>query len=220
MSFDFGVVIEHWPKFLQATLTTLYLSGISMCLALVAGIPLMVLRTGTIPPLRWLAMAIIEVVRNTPFLVQVFFVFFGLPSVGLRLSPETAAIMTLTLNGAAYLAEILRGGFKAVPRGLIEAGRALNLSTVRIFTDIMFRPALRAVYPALCSQFILLLLTSSVVASISAEELTYTATVIDAETFRSVETYVTAAAIYLALSQAFGAVFKAIGRFYFTYPVK
>src|SRR5690606_7476959 len=112
----------------------------------------------------------IELIRNTPFLVQLFFFFFALPAVGVRWSPYTAALVAMTVNLGAYATEIVRAGIEAIPRGQIEAGLALNLTRVEIFRFVVLKPALRAIYPALTSQFILLMLASSVVSVISAED--------------------------------------------------
>jgi polar amino acid transport system permease protein len=109
---------------------------------------------------------------------------------------------------------------QSIRPGQIEAGRALGLHTIDIYRFIVFRPAIRAVYPALCSQFILMMLNSSLVASVSAEELTYMAQTLDAQTFRSFEIYFVLGAIYLLLSQFFSVALQFIGRTYFSYPTK
>lgn len=158
--------------------------------------------------------------RNTPFLVQVFFIYFGMPELGLRLNAMEAAILTMTLNCSAYIAEIVRSGVESIRPGQIEAGKALGLSTPDVYRFIVFRPAIRAVYPSLCSQFVLMMLNTSLVASISAQELTYAAQMIDNRTFRSFEVYFVLGAIYLVLSQLFSVGLSMIGRVYFSYPTK
>ncbi|MGO4670263.1 amino acid ABC transporter permease [Bosea sp. 2RAB26] len=217
---DFGPVLAAWPELAKGALQTLKLSGISIALGLVMGVALMLMRASSWAALKGFALGYIEIVRNTPFLVQVFFIFFGLPALGYRLGTDQAAILALSLNCAAYTAEIIRGGLDSIHKGQFEAGRALGLNGVDIFRFVIFRPAVRAVYPALCSQFVLLMLTSSIVASISAEDLTYAAQTIDAQTFRSTEVYFVVGAIYLALSQLLSIALQAIGRVYFSYPVK
>jgi polar amino acid transport system permease protein len=219
-NFDFGPVLSAWPLLLAGAIQTLKISAISMLLGSSLGVTIMLMRSSAVFYLRVLAIAYIEVIRNTPFLVQVFFIYFGLPSIGIRLSAETAAILAMTLNCAAYAAEIVRGGVEAIKKGQIEAGRALGLQTFDVYRLIVFRPAVRAVYPALCSQFILMMLNSSLVASVSAKELTYVGQVIDAQTFRSFEVYFVLAAIYLALSQIFSIALQGIGRAYFSYPTR
>ena len=219
-SFDFTPVFAAWPMLLDGVMGTLRMSSISMVLGLSLGIVFMGMRMSRRPVLRSVAIGYIEMIRNTPILVQVFFVFFGMPAIGIRLSGEQAAILAMTLNCAAYAAEIVRGGVQSIRPGQIEAGRALGLHTADIYRFIVFRPAIRAVYPALCSQFILMMLNSSLVSSVSAEELTYFAQTLDSQTFRSFEIYLTLGVIYLALSQFFSIALGVIGRVYFSYPVK
>ncbi|MFB9948370.1 amino acid ABC transporter permease [Rhizobium puerariae] len=219
-TFDFGPVVAAWPMLLSGAVQTLKMSAVSMVFGLSLGILFMMMRMSRMKPLRMLAIGYIELIRNTPFLVQVFFIYFGMPSLGIRLGGEEAAVLAMTLNCAAYAAEIVRGGVQSIRPGQIEAGRALGLNTIDIYRFIVFRPAIRAVYPALCSQFILMMLNSSLVASVSAEELTYVAQTLDAQTFRSFEIYFVLGAIYLLLSQFFSIVLQFVGRTYFSYPAK
>jgi len=160
----------------------------------------------------------VEAIRNTPFLVQIFFLFFALPLLGFRMSPTTTAIIALAINGGAYAIEIIRGGVESIPRGQIEAGAALGLSQHHILRDIVMIPALRAIYPALSSQFILLTLTSSVCSSISANELTYYAQRIESETFRSFEVYFTITGLYLLISWLIMSILSMLGQRLFNYP--
>ncbi|UXS04029.1 amino acid ABC transporter permease [Agrobacterium tumefaciens] len=219
-TFDFAPVFAAWPIFVDGVIGTLKMSSLSMIFGLSLGIVFMLMRMSQQPTLRAIAIGYIELIRNTPILVQVFFVFFGMPAIGIRLSGEQAAILAMTLNCAAYAAEIVRGGVQSIRAGQVEAGRALGLHTIDIYRFIVFRPAIRAVYPALCSQFILLMLNSSLMSSVSAEELTYFAQTLDSQTFRSFEIYLALGVIYLVLSQFFSVALGMIGRVYFSYPVK
>ena len=137
--------------------------------------------------LRFIVNAYIEVIRNTPFIVQLFFFFFALPSIGLRWSPYTAALTAMVVNLGAYAAEIVRAGIESIPKGQIEAGKALNLKPWEIFRFVILKPALKVIYPALTSQFILLMLSSAVVSVISADDLTSVAANLQSQTFRSFE---------------------------------
>ncbi|TGR65690.1 amino acid ABC transporter permease [bacterium M00.F.Ca.ET.194.01.1.1] len=219
-TFDFAPVFAAWPSLLDGVIGTLKMSSLSMIFGLSLGIVFMMMRMSKQPALKAIAVGYIEMIRNTPILVQVFFVFFGMPAIGIRLSGEQAAILAMTLNCAAYAAEIVRGGVQSIRPGQIEAGRALGMHTVDIYRFIVFRPAIRAVYPALCSQFILMMLNSSLMSSVSAEELTYFAQTLDAQTFRSFEIYLTLGVIYLAMSQFLSIALGMIGRVYFSYPAK
>ncbi len=219
-TFDYSVVFASWQLLLKGAWSTIELSFISGVLSLILGICLMAFRRGNVRALNFLAKFLIEIVRNTPFLVQLFFIFFGLPLLGVKFSVESTAITALTLNTGAYIAETMRGGVNSLPKGLVEAGKALGMNNFRIFFDIILKPALRSVYPALSSQFILLLLTSSVVASISANELTYTAQLIESNSFRSFEVYTVVTGIYFILALTLSLMLKLFGRLYFSYPNK
>jgi polar amino acid transport system permease protein len=168
--------------------------------------------------LRFIVNAYIEVIRNTPFIVQLFFFFFALPSIGLRWSPYTAALTAMVVNLGAYAAEIVRAGIESIPKGQIEAGRALNLTPAEIFRFVILKPALKAIYPALTSQFILLMLSSAVVSVISADDLTSVAANLQSQTFRSFEIYIVVAVIYLVLALSFSALFKLIYQHALNYP--
>ena len=218
--FDFAVLLPYWEQFAQGCWLTLRLSAISVVIGLAIGLVTVLGKRSSIGPVRWLAESYIEVVRNTPFLVQVLFIFFGLPALGVSFTPNAAAVIALSFNLGAFSAEIIRTGVESVPRGQFEAGAALGFSPLQTFRYIVLKPALRTIYPSLAGQFVMLLLTSSIVSSISAEELTSVVQNIDSSTFRSFEVYIVAALLYLAMSTIFSTIFKAIDRFYFSYPTK
>jgi polar amino acid transport system permease protein len=198
--FQFGVVWANFDELLYGAALTLQLSLAAGLLGLLVGIAGAWARKDAQRPARWLVQAYVEAIRNTPFLVQCFLIYLGLPWAGVRLSPGTAALVALTVNVGAYTTEIVRAGIEAIPRGQIEAATALGLRRAQIFLLIVLKPALRVVYPALASQFILLMLGSSVVSAISAEELTAAANTLQSRTFRSFEIYLVAAGMYLAMS--------------------
>lgn len=152
---------------------------------------------------RWMSGAVgvyVEAIRNTPFLVQLFFIFFGLPSLGIRLDSLVAAILAMTLNLAAYGVEIVRAGLDAIPRGQWEAAQALGLSRYRVFVSIILPQALRVIFPALSGQIVITMLESAVVSQIAVRDLTYEADILQARTFRPFETYLIVAAIYFLLA--------------------
>lgn len=148
---------------------------------------------------RWVGWYV-ELFRNTPFIVQLFFVYFGLPSVGVRLGPFAAAVLAMTLNFGAYATELVRAGLDAVPAGQWDAGRALGLRPRAAFRLVVLPQGLRAVFPALVSQVVITMLESSVVSQIALRDLTYEADLIQARTFQAFQTYAAVTAIYLALS--------------------
>jgi len=217
---DFSVVFERLPELLWGCVGTLSLALAGMSLALMIGVGGVLMRQSRLALPRIIVKTFVEVIRNTPFLVQIFFLFFAMPFMGLRLSPTTTAIIALAINGGAYAIEIIRGGVESIPRGQTEAGFALGLSKPQIFRFIILKPALRTIYPALTSQFIMLTLTSSICSSISAYELTYVAQQIDADTFRSIEVYLTITGMYLMISWLVMSLFAAIAHRSFSYPTK
>ncbi|MBB4000190.1 amino acid ABC transporter permease [Aureimonas pseudogalii] len=218
MTLDFSVVTDAWYSLLMGVLGTLFLAASGMVIAMVVGVlGVVVLRAQMrIPSL--LINAFVEIIRNTPFLVQIFFIFFALPLAGIRLNPTMTAVIALGLNGGAYAIEIIRGGVESVPQGQTEAGLALGLHKGEVFRLIVLTPALRAIYPSLTSQFILLTLTTAICTSISAYELTSVGQRIEAETFRSFEVYFTLTGIYLVISLMTMWLLAAIGRWAFSYP--
>ncbi|MGX1741968.1 amino acid ABC transporter permease [Bosea sp. NPDC055353] len=217
---DFTPVIDGMPALLMGCLGTFLLAICGMALAIVIGIGGVILRDSRIAPVRWLVKAFVEIIRNTPFLVQIFFIYFALPLAGLRLDPTPTAIIALGINGGAYAIEIIRGGVQSIGKGQIEAGLALGLHKAQVFRLIVLKPALRAIFPSLTSQFVLLTLTTSIASAISAYELTSVAQRIESDSFRSFEVYGTITLFYLVISWVMMRFFAAISTRYFSYPVK
>lgn len=219
-NFNFAPVLASMDKLLVGAWQTIELSCAAMVLGLIVSIICAVGKTSGPKPVRFVIDAYIEIIRNTPFLVQIFFIFFALPQIGIKLNPTVTAIIALALNGGAYAIEIIRGGVDSIPKGQVEAGLALGLHRAQIFRHIILKPALRAVYPSLTSQFIMLTLTTSVCTSIAAYELTSVAQKIEADTFRSFEVYFSITLLYLIISSLMMGIFSLISRTSFSYPVK
>ena len=217
---DFAPVAAGWADLLRGCGGTLLLAIAGMMLATVIGIGGVVLRDSRAAPVRWAVKAFVEVIRNTPFLVQIYFIFFALPFAGIRLDPTPTAIIALGVNGGAYAIEIIRGGVQAIPRGQIEAGLALGLRKIQVFRLIVLKPAMRAIFPSLASQFILLTLTTSIASAISAYELTYVGQRIESDSFKSFEVYGTITLLYLGISSLMLVAFGWVRQRLFRYPVK
>ncbi|MET0733695.1 MAG: amino acid ABC transporter permease [Casimicrobiaceae bacterium] len=198
--FQFGIVWDHLPRLIDGAWLTLRLSVGAFVLGLALAALFAYARTSGPRWARIAVTAYVEFIRNTPFLVQLFVIYFSLPAIGIRFEAVTAALIGMTLNFAGYATEILRAGIESVPRSQIEAGHSLGFTRLSIYRHIIVFPALRAVYPALASQFILLMLGSSIVAAISVEELTGIINTLQSTTFRAFEFYFVATAIYLALA--------------------
>ena len=210
--FHFGDIWDARDELLWGTLETLRLSALAMVLSLIVAVLGAYARTSGPKWLQKLVAAYVEVIRNTPFLVQIFMLYFGLPGLGLRLDANEGALLALVLNGSAYTIEIVRAGIESVGRGQIEAAHALGLHGFRIFRLVVLPQALRVVVPPLGSQFILLMLNSSVVSVISADELTAAAQDVQSRTFRPFEAFITATVIYLCLSLLFSFAFAGLER--------
>ena len=198
--FQFRDVLAYWPQLLDGVAITLMLALAGMAGGLLVGILGGAARLYGPRPLRLAAASYVEAIRNTPLLVQLFLVFFGLPQVGVRLDAPVAAVATLVVNVGAYATEIVRAGLAAIPRTQLEAGHALGLSGYQVFRHVVLVPALKMMFPALASQFTLLLLATSVVSFISVEDLFHTASIIESRTFRDFEVYTVIGVVYLALA--------------------
>lgn len=200
ISFDFGAVLAQWPALLRGAAFTLGLSAVAAVLGVSLGVACGWAR---VHGARWLAAIVgvyVELVRNTPFIVQLFFIFFGLPSLGIKLSPEVASIIAMVVNLGAYAAEIVRAGIEGTPRGQIEAARSLAMTEAQVFLRVVLPPSLGRVWPALVSQIVIVMLGSAVCGQISAQELSYAANLIQSRNFRAFEAYLIATAIYLLLA--------------------
>ncbi len=209
-NFHFDVIWLNWDILAYGTWLTIRISFIAIVLGLLVGIVLAGLQTTRLALFTVPIAAYIEIIRNTPFLVQLFFIYFGLPSIGLVLTSEQAALAAMILNLGAYATEIVRAGIESIHKEQIEAGLSLGFSKIQIFKHIILMPALEKVYPSLTSQFILIMLGSSIISVISAEELTFQANYLQSRTFRSIEVYFAVTLIYLALSYLFRALFNYI----------
>jgi polar amino acid transport system permease protein len=213
--FDFSFLAERWPAFLEGAWLTIQLTVVSIALGFVLGTVCAVLRVYGGSLVRRVIGGYVEMIRNTPLLVQIFLVYFGLASLGLKLSAELSAIIALVINVGAYTTEIMRAGIEATGKTQLEAADCLGLSRVQTILHVVLLPAMERVYPALSSQFVLLMLASSVTSQISAEELTAVANVIQSDTYRSFEVYLVVAVVYLALSFLYRFGFWLISRLLF-----
>jgi polar amino acid transport system permease protein len=202
VSLDFTAVLAEWPLLLKGAAATLGLTAVSATLGVSFGVACAWARTHGASWLKWLVGAYVEAIRNTPFIVQLFFLFFGLPSLGVKLSPEVASVLAMVVNLGAYAAEIVRAGISTTPRGQIEAAQSLALSASQVFTRVVLPPALKRVWPALVSQIVIVMLGSAVCGQISTPELSYAANLIQSRNFRAFESFIVATLMYLFLAMA------------------
>ncbi|MGQ3673678.1 amino acid ABC transporter permease [Xanthobacter sp. TB0136] len=198
--FDFSFIANFWPELARGALKTLLLSGVSIVFGFLFGTGVAVARVHGNRTLSTIATCYVELIRNTPLVVQAFWLFFGLAALGLHVPAFQAAIITLVINVSAYTAEISRAGLESIPKGQREAADCLALSRRQVLFHIELPQAIERVYPALISQFVLMMLASSILSQISVEELTGSAYGIQSITFRGFEIYIVVAVIYLILS--------------------
>jgi len=209
-SFQFRDVFAAWEFLLDGLVLTLELSLVTMAVGLAIGLAGAAARVYGAPWLKRAVAVYVEAIRNTPLIVQLFLIFFGLPSAGLKFDADTAAMIALSINLGAYTIEIVRAGLEAIPKSQIEAGQSLGLSPVQIFRYVIIFPALKMMFPALASQFVLLMLATSVVSQISAQDLFHTASIVQSRTFRDFEVYAVVAGVYLALALVFRLLFAGL----------
>jgi polar amino acid transport system permease protein len=210
-TFDFSSIAQYLPILLKGIAVTLQLIAVGAVLGVALGIACAWGRTQGPAWLRPIVATYVELIRNTPFLIQLFFIFFGLPSIGVHLSEMTAATLAMVINLGAYSCEIVRAGLQATPKGQWEAGVSLAMSRFEVFRHVVLVPALRRIWPALSSQIVIVMLGSAVVSQIAAEDLTFAANFIQSRNFRPFEIYFVTTAIYLCLAILLRQVLGGIG---------
>ncbi|MEQ4530002.1 MAG: amino acid ABC transporter permease [Mixta sp.] len=212
---NFSALWPYWPQLLSGAWVTIQLTVLATLGGVALGILGAALRSGRPSWASRLWGGYVELIRNTPFVVQLFFIVFGLPNLGLKLTAGEAALLAMLINLGAYSTEIIRAGIQVTPKGQWEAGRVLGLTRAQTFLRVVLPPALKRIYPALVSQCIIVMLGSSVVSQVSYEELTFAANLIQSRTFLSFEVYLVSTLIYLLLSMAMRQLLLAAGRKWF-----
>jgi len=219
ITLDFWSVLSEWPLLVKGVAWTLALTLIATVIGVGFGIACAWVRSqNTRAPgwLQWVVGTYVELIRNTPFIVQLFFIFFGLPAAGVKLTPEVASIIAMVINLGAYSTEIIRAGIDATPKGQIEAAVSLALNRMQTFTRVVLPPALKKVWPSLVSQIIIVMLGSAVCGQISTQELSYAANLIQSRNFRAFEAFIIATLVYLSLSVGMRRLLNWLGpRFFF-----
>ena len=209
--FDFAWLATYWPVLLKGIGITVQLIAVGGVLGVCLGILCAWARALGPAWLKPVVATYVELIRNTPFMIQLFFIFFGLPAIGLQMSELTAANLAMVINLGAYSCEIIRAGIQATPRGQFEAGASLAMTRWETFRHIVLVPSLQRIWPALSSQIVIVMLGSSVVSQISVEELTFAANFIQSRTFRAFEAYITSTLIYLLLAIALRQILVWVG---------
>ncbi|MGC8494321.1 MAG: amino acid ABC transporter permease [Syntrophobacteraceae bacterium] len=198
-TFDFRVILSYMPFYLHCFMATLWLSGVSLIGALLVGIIACSMRLSSSKILAGLSGMYIEVIRSTPLLAQLYFLYFGLPSLGIDLSEHVTGIIALTFNSGAYVAEIIRAGMLSIPQGQIEAGISSGLTYFQRLRHILLPQAVGVTLPPLLGQAIVLVKDSSLLSLISVVELTRAGEVLSSDRFMPAEGFLTTAAFYLLI---------------------
>jgi polar amino acid transport system permease protein len=218
IEYQWRTVLAYLPDYLNAAVLALRITVLGFLLAFALAMTAALARNSGLRLLRILATCYVEVIRNTPVLLQIFIVYFAMPSFGIRLSAVAAGTIALGINVGAYLTEVIRAGITSVGPGQLEAAQVLGLSKAHVFVYIVAPQALRNVYPALVNNLVQVLLGTSLLSTIAVPEITGVATVINARTLLFVQVFGIAVALYLVLSYGLSAVAALIGRFAFPSP--
>ena len=210
-TFQFGPLLNYLPQFISGFWLTMLLSIVGIFGGITLGVCCAVASTlpGWLP--RSLVRCYVEAMRNTPLLVQIFVIFFGLPNIGVRMSPLTSVFIALVLNNGGYIAEIVRGGIQATHRSQVEAAESLGMTYFQTLRFVILPPALEKVFTPVVSQCVLLMLSTSLVSAIGVEDLTGAAMIASSETFRTMEVYLVIAAVYVLMNFVFRAILNLAG---------
>ncbi|RYF44500.1 MAG: amino acid ABC transporter permease [Comamonadaceae bacterium] len=218
--FDFAAVFDYTPVLLRGLAVTIELILFGALVGVAIGIVCAWARSYGPLAMRLVVATYVELIRNTPFLIQLFFIFFGLPALGIQMGEMQAACLAMALNLGAYSAEIIRAGIAATPRGQYEAGASLAMTRLQVFRYIVLKPAMGRIWPALSSQIVIVMLGSAVVSQIAAEDLSFAANFIQSRNFRAFEAYFLTTFIYLALAIVLRQLLNAVGRWLFRRPTR
>lgn len=203
MKLYFNDVLPYLGDMFSGLGYSIFLTVVSMAFGLLVGIVAYLGKSSKNKILSGISRIYIELIRNTPMLVQLYILYFGLPEIGIDLSPLTSSIIAMIINGGAYIAEIMRAGFQTIPYGLQEAGMALGMTEWQIFLNVRLKIAFKNAFPALINQFILLFLFSSVTSTISMSELTYVTFNLQSSTARVFEVLLISGAMYYIVTVLF-----------------
>jgi polar amino acid transport system permease protein len=214
--FDFSFLATHWQSLVDGAWLTLRMSITTIVFGFLLGTVFAVLRVQGPAWGKRFVTWYVDVIRNTPLVIQAFWLFFGLAAMQIRIPAMAAAVIALVINVSAYTTEIVRAGIESVPKGQVEAASCLALTRWQVLRLVVLPQAIERMYPALVSQFVLMMLATSIMSQISAEELTAVGYRIQSETFRGFEIYIVIAVVYLVLSLLLRLSMALIGSMAFT----
>ena len=206
MIFSLKDMIDFLPPLLDGAVLTIAVSLLAFSLAMVSGLAIGIARISRMAPLRVVSACYIQFIRGTPLLLQLFFIYYVLPYAGIVLSPFVSGAIGLTLNYAAYMAEVFRSGIQAIPKGQWEAGSSVGMSRSLLMRRIILPQAARFIIPPLGNEFNAMLKNSTLVSVIGVQELLLTTETLTSATFRVFELYSIVALYFLTLTTAWGFV--------------
>jgi polar amino acid transport system permease protein len=216
MFFDWGTPFRHLDELLSGAGTTIWITTLTFLLSFVLGTTLAVARTNRNGKLFYtLSTLYVELIRNTPVLVQIFFIYFGLPQLGILLPPLMAGLIALTVNNSAYIAEIMRSGIQSIHKGQREAAASIGLTEFQVFRYVILPQALRNMFPSLINQFILILFGTSLLSILDVRELTQQASILNSQTFRTMEIFIFVTLMYYVISIICSFILKWVNRRFF-----
>ena len=196
----FNTTLNFWPEWADGLRITVLSSALSFAIAFGLGIVGALARRSRLWPLRFLATAYVEAIRNTPVLLQIFIIYFGAPAFGVHPSAFSAGVAALSINAGAYLTEIMRAGIQSVPAGQVEAATVLDLGKSETFRHVVFPQAVRYVYPPVINQFVQIILGSSLLSTIALQEITGVAQTVNSQTLQTFQVFTFALILYLVLT--------------------
>ncbi|ABQ61650.1 hypothetical protein H721_01882 [Brucella ovis IntaBari-2006-46-332] len=203
MNFDFSVIFDNWTLFARGTWLTIVIAIVAIATGFLISIPIALMALSHRRPLRWISSAYVEWFRNIPFIVVLYLFFYGLPFMGVRLPESIVGTIALAFFASSYFAEIIRGAILAVPKGQMEAARAIGMSYFQGLYEIVAPQTVRLLLPPSTNTSISMVKETSVLSTITVAELTYQGLVIQGETFAPFEIFLTTAAIYWMITAIF-----------------
>jgi len=212
MDLDFSIFITYGPRILLGFWLTIKIVVLAIALGLPFGVLLALARRSRLRLVSWAALAFIELFRNTPFIIQVFLLYYVLPFYGLRLPAEQVGVLALAAFGSAYFAEVIRGGIDAVPSGQMESARAIGMSDLQAMRHIVLPQSLAIILPPLTNQMLSLIKESAILSTITVQEMTMTAIRVQGETFRPFEAFIMIALLYWLLNEVVATAMRALER--------
>lgn len=212
MSLELDIFITYGPRILWGFWLTIKIVVLAIAIGLPFGLLLALARRSRFWVPRIAALCFIEVFRNTPFMIQVFLLYYVLPFYGLRLPAEQVGVLALAAFGSSYFAEVIRAGIDAVPAGQLESARAIGMSDLQAMRQIVLPQTLPIILPLLTNQMLSLIKESAILSTITVQEMTMTAIRVQGETFRPFEAFIMIALLYWALNEAVATAMRALER--------